>query len=147
MQYHYWPVQSLGIWNQLVVMERASPPHSTPDRQWYRHQQRLIQCDRLCWYLHQRQIITRTDVDVSFIAAGWYVSAPQFESPRCIRICARITHKYTQNTRMVHRYIIKGFELYWYLKIRSYNNGPRGIVLGHISSGRLRPWNDFIGGL
>jgi hypothetical protein len=26
---------------------------------------------------------------------GADVSAPQFESPKCIRICARITHKYS----------------------------------------------------
>ena len=54
------------------------------------------------------------------------LSAPQFESPRCIRICSKITHKYAQNTRMVHRYIIKGSELYWYLEIGSYNHGPKG---------------------
>jgi hypothetical protein len=40
------------------------------------------------------------------------MSAPQFESPQCIRICARITRKYALITGIVHRYIIKGFELY-----------------------------------
>ena len=38
--------------------------------------------------------------------------APHFESPKCIRTCVRITHKYAQITRIVHRYIIKGSELY-----------------------------------
>ena len=44
--------KSLVIWNQPVVMtvttsphvmERASPPHSTPDRRWYRHQHHWIE--------------------------------------------------------------------------------------------------------
>ena len=36
------------------------------------------------------------------------LSAPQFESPKCIYIYAKTMHIYAQNTRMVHRYIIKG---------------------------------------
>ena len=32
------------------------------------------------------------------------------------------THKFTW---MVHRYIIEGFELYWYLEIMFYNSGPK----------------------
>jgi hypothetical protein len=40
------------------------------------------------------------------------LSTPQFVSPQYIRICARITHKYTLIIGMVHRYIIKGSKLY-----------------------------------
>ena len=40
------------------------------------------------------------------------LSAPQFESPQCIRICAMITQKYTLITGMIHKYILKGSELY-----------------------------------
>ena len=43
-------------------------------------------------------------------------------------------------------YILKGSKLYWNIEIWSYNSSPRGMVIGYISSGRLRPWNDIIGG-
>lgn len=31
-----------------------------------------LNADRLCWYLHLWWIIIRTNIDVSFIAVGWY---------------------------------------------------------------------------
>jgi hypothetical protein len=43
---------------------------------------------------------------------GHKLLVPQFESPQCIRICARITHKYVLIIGMNHRYIIKGFKIY-----------------------------------